>query len=137
MRLEKLSPMLFTRDVRGTIEFYTERLGFTLDAVLPAGTAEPPGRPTWCSLSHGDVHVMFMAAEPDAPPPSLTGQLYVYTDDVQAVLERVAGHARVLWGPEVYDYGMRELAIADNNGYTLQFGEPTDAPADCRTSDAD
>ena len=28
------------------------------------------------------------------------------------------------WGPEVYDYGRREFAIKDNNGYLLALSEP-------------
>lgn len=38
------------------------------------------------------------------------------------------GRVEILWGPEVYHYGMREFAIKDDNGYTLSFGEPTDDP---------
>ncbi|MFQ5677217.1 MAG: hypothetical protein ACE5G1_15095 [bacterium] len=38
----------------------------------------------------------------------------------------------VLWGPEVFQYGMREFAIRDCNGYTLAFGEPTDDPPTCQ-----
>lgn len=45
--------------------------------------------------------------------------------------ERIEGKAEVLWGPEVYSYGMREFAIKDPNGYQLAFCEPTDDPPTC------
>ena len=31
--------------------------------------------------------------------------------------------ARVCYGIEIFEYGMREFAIYDNNGYLLQFGQ--------------
>ena len=34
--------------------------------------------------------------------------------------------ARVVYPLEDFDYGMREFAINDNNGYLLQFGQPLD-----------
>ena len=38
--------------------------------------------------------------------------------------QRVRERARVCYPLEDFDYGMREFAIYDNNGYLLQFGEP-------------
>jgi len=35
---------------------------------------------------------------------------------------------RVCYPIENFAYGMREFAIYDNNGYLLQFGEPSLAP---------
>jgi hypothetical protein len=32
----------------------------------------------------------------------------------------------VLWGPEIYEYGMHEFAIKDCNGYTISFGQPVE-----------
>jgi hypothetical protein len=29
-----------------------------------------------------------------------------------------------IWGPEEMEYGLREFAICDPNGYTLVFGQP-------------
>jgi len=40
--------------------------------------------------------------------------------------DRVAGNAKIEWGPEVYSYGRREFAIKDCNGYLLAFSEPVE-----------
>jgi hypothetical protein len=35
--------------------------------------------------------------------------------------------ARICYELEEFEYGMREFAVYDNNGYLLQFGEPVDS----------
>jgi hypothetical protein len=59
--------------------------------------------------------------------PQMTGTLYIETTDVLALHRQVAGGVEVLWGPEVFAYGMHEFAIRDCNGYTLSFGQPSAA----------
>jgi len=57
--------------------------------------------------------------------PVMTGALYMRCDDVDAAWARVKNAARVCYPIEDFDYGMREFAIYDNNGYLLQFGHET------------
>jgi catechol 2,3-dioxygenase-like lactoylglutathione lyase family enzyme len=121
-RLEKLTPMLQTSDMPATIAFYTGVLGFTLVNTWPEG------EPTWCILRRDSAQLMFMINE-HVGAPQMTGTLYIETDDVLDLHGRIAGRAEVLWGPEVYPYGMHEFAIKDCNGYTLSFGQPTNDPA--------
>ena len=40
--------------------------------------------------------------------------------------EQVKDAARVCYPIEDFDYGMREFAVFDNNGYLLQFGQEID-----------
>lgn len=125
-RLTGLAPMLNTADIRATITFYTEQLGFLLDGCWPDDA------PCWCSLRRGDVHLMFTDHPHLRPAPSrMTGRLYVYVDDVLALHERVRGRVNVIEPPEVRFYGMHEFAIEDCNGYQLVFGQRTDAPPTC------
>ena len=124
-RLERLTPMLQVPDLQRTIDFYTGVLGFRVRGLWPEE------RPSWCELGHGDVRLRFYTDDAEPEEPKQTGLLYFDTDDVFGLLERVKGRARVLWGPEVFHYGMHEFAIADCNGYTLSFGQPTDAPPTC------
>jgi len=60
-----------------------------------------------------------------APPSTaaaFTGSLYVKTDDVEGLWQRLETRARICYPMEDFEYGMREFAIYDNNGYVLQFG---------------
>jgi uncharacterized glyoxalase superfamily protein PhnB len=43
-------------------------------------------------------------------------------DDVDGLWEKLKGSSYIFYGLENFDYGMREFAIKDNNGYMLQFG---------------
>jgi catechol 2,3-dioxygenase-like lactoylglutathione lyase family enzyme len=120
-QFEKLTPMLQTSDMGQTIEFYTRTLGFNLVNTWPEGAG-----PTWCILGRDAVQIMFMINE-HVGAPAMTGTLYIQTTDVLDLHRRIAGQVEVLWGPEVYEYGMHEFAIKDCNGYTLSFGQPVRA----------
>jgi catechol 2,3-dioxygenase-like lactoylglutathione lyase family enzyme len=113
--------MLQTTDIRGTIDFYTRILGFKVAGVWPEDN------PQWCALDRDEIQIMFMVNEHYGLP-QMTGTLYIRTNDVLELHRKLSGEVEVLWGPEVYHYGMHEFAIKDCNGYTISFGEPTDAP---------
>lgn len=119
--------MLRTDDMAATIAFYRDVLGFKLSG------AWPEEKPCWCDVTYGDVHVMFYDHDHErGGPVVMTGRLYFYTDNVLGFLERVKGKAEVIEGPEVYFYGMKEIAIKDNNGYVLAFGQETSEPPTCK-----
>lgn len=119
MALQALTPMLRTPDLEGTIAFYTEVLGFTCQNV-----SEEWG---WASLQCDGIAIMLSGLnrhEGDAGT-GFTGSLYLRTDDVDALWQRLKDRARVCYALEEFEYGMREFAIYDNNGYLLQFGQPS------------
>jgi uncharacterized glyoxalase superfamily protein PhnB len=58
----------------------------------------------------------------------LTGSLYFYPDDVDAMWAQLKNSVTVEYPLQTFDYGMREFAIRDCNGYLLQFGQ--EAPAE-------
>ncbi len=109
--------MLRTKDVNGTIAFYTGVLGFTCDAF-----SEEWG---WANLSRDGVSLMLATpnAHEEFVAPVFTGSLYFRCDDVNALWTQLADKARVCYPVEDFEYGMREFAIFDNNGCLLQFGE--------------
>jgi uncharacterized glyoxalase superfamily protein PhnB len=118
MTLLALTPMLRTPDLGGTISFYTDVLGFTLQGVSDAWG--------WASLERDGVEIMLSgmnAHEGDAGV-RFTGSLYLRTEDVDGWWERLRGRARICYPLEAFPYGMREFGIYDNNGYLLQFGQP-------------
>jgi uncharacterized glyoxalase superfamily protein PhnB len=120
MELTGLIPMLETNDLRGTIDYYTGTLGFTLDATWPL-----QGPPTWCRLVAGEVVLMFMTPDEErAPtPPQITGQLYCYPPDVDALWQQLRHRTEVVSPLADWDHGMREFQIRDCNGYVLRFGQ--------------
>jgi len=117
MRLQHLTPMLRTNDLKGSIEFYTTVLGFTCD-----GASDDWG---WASVKRDDVCIMFALPNEHEPfaGPVFTGSLYIHASDVDALWTRLKDVVRVCYPIEDFEYGMREFAIYDNNGYLLQFGQ--------------
>lgn len=71
----------------------------------------------------------FNAHEGDEAAP-FTGSLYLRCDDVDAWWDRLRDIAPVCYPIKNFDYGMREFAVRDPNGFLLQFGQPTDDPPD-------
>ena len=117
MTIKELTPLLWTEDLPGTIAFYQDTLGFICGKVN-----EDWG---WATLMIDDVRIML--ANPNAHVPyekiGFTGSFYFLTDDVEAMWLKLKDKANVGYGIETFDWGMREFAIFDNNGYTLQFGQ--------------
>lgn len=55
--------------------------------------------------------------------PIFTGSLYVNVDDVDTLWEKLKDKTKICYPVENFEYGMREFAIYDNNGYLIQFGQ--------------
>ncbi|MCM2270201.1 MAG: VOC family protein [Thermoanaerobaculia bacterium] len=120
MKLERLTPMLRTWNLPGAVTFYTERLGFRC-----AASSEEWG---WAALERDGVTLMLSTPnehEGDAAP-AFTGSLYFRVDDVEAWWSALRDAAPVAYPLEAFDYGMREFAIRESDGYLLQFGEEID-----------
>lgn len=123
MHVLELTPMLYTRKLEETVAFYTTVLGFQCEALHPEWG--------WARVSQGRVSVMFAHPHDHAPfdKPVFTGSLYFRTGDVDALWAQLRTRAEVRYPIENFEYGMREFAIYDNNGYLLQFGQELPAEA--------
>jgi len=117
MQLKALTPMLWTTDIKSTIDFYENNLCFQLD-----NYSEEWG---WCSMHKDAVNIMFSLPNEHLPfEKSLcTGSFYFHVDDVNEIWEKLKKSSFVFYPLEDFEYGMREFAILDNNGYILQFGQ--------------
>ncbi len=116
-KLKYVRPVMWTENIPESIEFYTQILGFNLD--------EYSEEWNWASLSKDEVGIMF--AKPnrheDFGRIGFSGSFYFNADDVDGLWEQLKDKVKVCYEPENFDWGMREFAIYDNNGYLLQFGQ--------------
>jgi catechol 2,3-dioxygenase-like lactoylglutathione lyase family enzyme len=117
MTLQQLTPMMRTKELAASVDFYTRHLDFRCDTF-----SEEWG---FAHLSRDNVCLMFAA--PNAHEtfiiPTFTGSLYLRTNDVNSWWKRLNGKVRMCYPIEDFSYGMREFAIYDNNGYVIQFGQ--------------
>lgn len=114
-------PSLLVTDLAATLAFY-ERLGFAV-----RGRSDHDGG-QWAEVRRGGATLQFFTEAPEGLPtsPVMSGTLYFRAEDVDALAGEWRGKVAFAWGPEVMDYGMREVAVRDPNGYLIAFTEPVE-----------
>jgi len=117
---QQLVPALLVRDMRETLAFY-QKLGFVLTGCHPHQS-----NATWAEVKRDSVVLQFHTEPPHGTPsePICSGTFYIYPESVAALADELRGTVEFAWGPEVMDYGMREFAVQDPNGYFIAFTEP-------------
>lgn len=126
MRLKKLTPILWTKDLRETISFYTNNLGFTCRHQIDR----------FAILTKDDIEIMIVIPMDDSedcedmenkqaffPKPNFTGSLYIDTENVDQLWEKVKDKVKVKYGIGNQDWLVRDFSILDNNGYEVVFGQ--------------
>jgi uncharacterized glyoxalase superfamily protein PhnB len=114
MRVEAMTPMLRSWDIPRAVAFY-ESIGFAC-AMRMEGFAAVARDGFELMLSAPNAH------EGDTVP-AFTGSLYLRVDDVEAAWAAYGALGRLCYPIETFDYGMREFAIYDPDGYLIQFGQ--------------
>ena len=115
MKINKLSPIIWTKDIHATTTFY-KKLGFKIN--------EENEELVWTNMTNGEIEINIANPEAasDFKKPQFTGTLYFNVENADEAWEELK-HNKVVYEIETFDWGMREFAIEDNNGYILQFGE--------------
>jgi len=111
--------MIHVPDVRATVAWY-ESIGFTTGATYGDDTGE---NFSFAIMSFGDTEVMFNTDGETSEKRRREVDLYVYTDDIDELYERLKQRVDVVEGPHDTFYGMRELIIRDLNRFWITFGE--------------
>ena len=128
--MDSLSPNLFVRDIRATLDFY-QILGFSLTMSVPG---EVEGEPVWAMVTNGKVTFMFQTFAnlgESLPQVSRTdgGSLlfYINVKHIRNFFDDIKDKVTVLHGLEKTFYGATEFSILDNNNYVLTFAEHEEA----------
>jgi uncharacterized glyoxalase superfamily protein PhnB len=123
-------PEFFVPDVGAAIDFYTEKLGFTLYRVDPP--AEPGPASEFAILTLGRAVVMFAQDRlyeamggSTQPPRGVAVDIRIMVDDADVVYSRCRENGVEI----VHDiadryYGLRDFVIIDLNGFRLRFAAP-------------
>jgi catechol 2,3-dioxygenase-like lactoylglutathione lyase family enzyme len=123
-RIKALVPMLSVTDLKRTMAFYCDKLGFRV--INTFGDAEP----RWCMLDRDGTSMMFNQPPPEEmtglPPSSKDFQIYYfYPDDVVSLHEAWKAAGLSVSELRVAMYGMKEFELRDPDGYWLWFGQNT------------
>lgn len=116
---ERLVLSLLVRNIDETLAFYRE-LGFEVTGCDGAETSS-----TWAEVKRGEITLQFYSEPPHGTPstPVCSGTFYIFTNELDSFALKLQGKVKFEWGPEVMDYGMKEFAIQDPNGYLIAFSE--------------
>jgi catechol 2,3-dioxygenase-like lactoylglutathione lyase family enzyme len=117
----RVLPCLLVADMRRTLDFYIDVLGFTQTGYDPIES-----EPIRTEVRRDGVAIILFTeafrAQHDAPV--ISGAFYIFPESVDEVAQELRGKVPFEWGPENTEFGIREFAIRDPNGYVLVFAEP-------------
>jgi catechol 2,3-dioxygenase-like lactoylglutathione lyase family enzyme len=121
MTIKGIIPQLRTTDIQASVQFYTDKLGFTLEFIY---------QDFYAGVSAGGqlIHLKLV----DERDPSIDfveegGHLHLYleVDGVAAFAEQLKSRGVVLVSDVCETaWSTREFVIQDDQGHTLYFGEP-------------
>lgn len=112
--------MIHVPDVRATAEWYAS-IGFQVRR-----TNEPDGDMDWALLSFGSTQIMLNEGGLASSNYRREVDLYVHTDDVQALYDRLKNRVEIVEHLHDTFYGMREFIIRDLNRFWITFGQSSE-----------
>ena len=119
-KFESLTPILNVKDIRESVHYYVNILGFKQDW----DWGDPP---TFASVSRDDVCIFFCQG---AQGQSGTW-MSIFVEDVDALYEDYQAKGAIIrQAPTNFSWGIREMNIEDLDGHRLRIGASTNAPSD-------
>jgi len=117
---QKVVTMIHVPDVRATVDWY-ESIGFT---VINTYGNDGEGL-SFAILSFGSSEVMFNQGGQPSARDRREVDLYVYSNNVDDLYQRIKDRVEVVEGLHDTFYGMREFIIRDLNRFWITFGQPS------------
>lgn len=116
----RVLPCLLVSNMRRSLDFYLEVLSFVQTGYYPIES-----EPIRTEVRRDDVALILYseALHSDEQSPEFTGVLYIFPEDIDPLAEELRGKLPFAWGPHETEFGTREFAIKDPDGYTLVFAE--------------
>jgi uncharacterized glyoxalase superfamily protein PhnB len=134
MAVNSLTPNLMTEDLAATVDWYERLLDAEVVTTLPPDSGRENG--WWAQLRLDDASLMFQERGSLIEKiPALEGEpvggsiaCYVDVDDAERLHDRLTGAGVELAQPlHETEFGWRQFAVVDPNGYVLWFGEKLDS----------
>ena len=137
MKFQKLTPNFSVRDVRETVKFYQDMLGFKFEMAVPDGSTiiekeiSEKGEYAYAMMSKDEVYVMFLKTDSFVEdisvlkgfPQGASVLFYIDVEGIDEVYTKLKERVEIAKELETTWYGMREFYIKDCNGYIIGFAE--------------
>ncbi|HMK61374.1 MAG TPA: VOC family protein [Dissulfurispiraceae bacterium] len=122
MMLTKITPTLTVEDIKATIAFYQDLLGFELVLAVPS-----LNQIDWALMKCGEVEIMFQTKVGHAAKMNqgLTGIMtfHLEGEGVKELYDSVKNRVKIMRHLYPTFYGMNEFSMMDCNGIILVFSE--------------
>lgn len=122
--METVSPNIYVRNIKQTVDFY-KQLGFDVLTTVP-----DKGDPVFVLMRCGGVTFMFQTFESIGNTLPLISRndggsllLYIKVENISALFVKIKDKVAIVHGLEKTFYGATEFSIVDNNNYLLTFAE--------------
>jgi uncharacterized glyoxalase superfamily protein PhnB len=118
--IRQIAPQFFTMDIRGTLAYYKDKLGFEC-----SGTWQDP--PVYAIVERNGHRIHFRCADPPTPNPDKYADelldAYMFVEDADTLYAEYAGKG-VEFTRELGDtpWQSREFVVKDCGGRLLAFG---------------
>lgn len=115
---ERIVPMIHVPDVRVTVDWYVD-IGFKIvDTYDDGGDGL-----SFAILKLGSSEVMFNQGGQSSTQRRREVDLYIYTEILDELFDRLKDRVEVVEPPHDQFYGMREFIIRDINGFWITFAQ--------------
>ena len=120
-KLQGLRSVLAVRDLRVSVSFYCEKLGFSIDFEVDG----------WCFLSRDGVQLMLGHCPDEVPASQINDHSYFAYIDVQDIDalhgEFLKNGLMLPSSPDSKPWGMREFMVTTPDGHRIMFGQDLDS----------
>ncbi|MDR1339360.1 MAG: VOC family protein [Prevotellaceae bacterium] len=137
MELSKLTPNFAVADIRETVHFYREKLGFELVILVPESQDSveqqfAEGKEyVYAMMKKGNVELMFQRYDSFHEDVSLADKkisgasvsFFIEGEGVEAFYDELKNRGIEMSELKLTWYNIREFYLKDNNGYILGFAE--------------
>lgn len=117
--MKKVVPMIHVPDVSATVDWY-QQIGFEVRATYEDETGD---NLSFALVRFGETEVMFNTDGETSDKWRREVDLYVYTDNVDELYEKLKDRVDVVEAPHDTFYGAREVIIRDLNRFWITFGQ--------------
>jgi catechol 2,3-dioxygenase-like lactoylglutathione lyase family enzyme len=119
VKFGRVAPSIYVRDLTRALEFYCDILGFSVIFTN--------GSPVSFAVLRRDTASIHLCMRPEAAGSCHT---HIMLSDLDSFYDKLLGAgAAVHQPPKVQQWGLRDIVVADQDGNTFEFAEPTGEPS--------
>ena len=119
MKFGRVAPSIYVRNITRALEFYRDILGFSVIFTN--------GSPVSFAVLRQDMAYIHLCLQPDAAG---SCHAHIMLSDLDSFYNQLISAGIVVrQQPKAQPWGLRDIVVADPDGNTFEFAEPTGEPA--------